>query len=198
MLAPMRFGSATRVDFIARFARKVRRLQIDLTHERERRILTIRHSLEEQLVNHGLDLRMVPNAKINALIERLVPGPSASDSLALLTASQPPAIIPSVTLNFNQQFINAIESTIIQGVQGTVHLGPKAIELLALIDRFGGQEAASLEAAVHELEDMEAPPTNRSAAKQRLKRFLGQVAGMAHDVGIDLLEKYLESKIGVK
>jgi hypothetical protein len=196
MLAPMGLERATSVDFVARFGKEVRRLQIDLTHERERRILTIRHSLEEELVNNGVELHALPRAQINALIEGLVPGPTASDSLALLAAPQSPQTIPPIALNINQQFINAIESTIIQNVQGTVHLGPQAKELLALIDRFGGQEAPLLEAAVHEMEDLDVPLANRSAAKQRLKKFLGQVAGMAHDVGIHLLEKYLDSKIG--
>jgi hypothetical protein len=174
----------------------VRRLQIDLKHERERRILTIRHSLEEELVDHGVELQVIPSAQINTLIETLVPGPSASDSLMLLTVPQSARTLPLVAVNINQQFVNAIESTIIQNVRGTVHLGPKAKELLTLIDRFGGQEAPLLEAAVHELEDMDAQPVDRSAARRLLKKFLSQIAGTVHDVGLDLLEKYLESKIG--
>ena len=198
MLAPKGFGPVASADFVARFGREVRRLQIDLAHERERRILTIRHSLEEELVNSGVELRAVPSTQINALIERLVPGPSASDSLALLTAPQSAQTIPPLALNINQQYINAVESTIIQNVQGTVHLGPKAKELLALIDRFGGEEVPLLKAAVHELEDTDARPADRSAAERRLKKFLSQVAGTVKDVGIDLLKKYVESKIILK
>jgi len=44
MLSPMGLERAHSVDFVARFGREVRRLQIDLAHERERRILTIRSS----------------------------------------------------------------------------------------------------------------------------------------------------------
>jgi hypothetical protein len=102
----------------------------------------------------------------------------------------------SVTLNFNPQIISAVESTIIQNVRGTMHLGPQAKELLAAIERYGGQETVGLKSAVHELEDTEVPSAVRSAAKRRLKKFLGQLAGTVHDVAIDLLEKYLESKIG--
>jgi hypothetical protein len=183
-------------DFVTRFVREVCRLQIDLTHERERRILTIRHSLEEQLFNHGVELQATLSAQLNALIETLVPGPFASDSLMLLTDPQSARTLPPVTVNISQQFINAMESSIIQNVQGTVHLEPKAKELLALIGRFGGQEAPLLEAAVHELEDADARPADRSAAKRLLKKFIGQIAGTVHDVGLDLLEKYLESKVG--
>lgn len=197
MLSPMGLGRAASTDFVARFGREVRRLQIDLAHERERRILTIRHSLEEELVDSGVELRAVPSTQLNALIERLVPGPSASDSLALLAAPQSAPTIPPLALNINHQYINAIESTIIQNVQGIVHLGPEAKEFLALIDRFGGEEVPLLKTAVHELEDPDARPTDRSAAKRRLRNFLSQVTGIVHDVSLDLLEKYLESKIGI-
>jgi hypothetical protein len=71
------------------------------------------------------------------------------------------------------------------------------MEFLALIDRFGGDDAPSLKAAVHELEDPDARSADRSVARRRLKTFLGQVAGVAHDVGLDLLQKYLESKMGL-
>ena len=196
MLAPTRLGRASSSDLVARFSREVRRLQVDLRHERERRILSLKHSLEEELIDNGIDLRQVPSGQIDTLLERLVPGPSASGSWALLAAPWTAQLSAPVTVNINPQIINAMESTIIQNVQGTVNLGPQAKELLSLIDRFGGQEVPVLEAAVHELEDTDARPADRSAAKRRLKKFLGQTAGMAHDVGIHLLEKYLDSKIG--
>ena len=198
MLGPMALGHANTAEFVARFGKEVRRLQIDLAHERDRRILAIRHSLEEDLVNSGVELRAVPSAQINALIESLVPGSSALDSLALLAGPQSARTIPPVALNISQQFINAVESTVIQNVRGTVHLGPKAKELLALIERYGDQEAPLLKAAVYELEDTDAPQADRSAAKRCLKKFLSQIAGIVHDVGLDLLEKYLESKTGLK
>ncbi len=130
MLAPMELGRTTSVEFVARFGREVRRLQIDLAHERERRILTIRHSLENELIERGVEPRAVTSAQLNALIESFVPGPSAADSLALLAALQLGQTILPVAFNINQQFINAVESTVIQNVRGTVHLGPKAKELV--------------------------------------------------------------------
>src|SRR5262249_28108099 len=44
------------VRVVARFGREVQRLQIDLRHEREQRMLTIRHGLEEQLLESGVGL----------------------------------------------------------------------------------------------------------------------------------------------
>jgi hypothetical protein len=194
-LASATLGPVHRADFVARFGREVRRLQVDLTHERERRILAIRHDLEEQLVASGIDLRQVPRAQIGALIEHLVPGRSAADPQALIAAPHSPHVTAPVTLNISQQFVTATESTVIQNLRGTAHFSPQARELLKLIHHLGSEDAPLLEAAVHELEDTNALPADRSAARQRLKKFLTQVAGAAHDIGIDLLEKYLESKI---
>jgi len=197
MLVDMGLGRATSTDLVARFDRDVRRLQLDLTHERERRILDIRHTLEEGLVSSGYDLGMIPSDQINALIESRVPGPSASASLALLAGPSGAPAQPPLILNINQQFVTALESTIIQSVGGRIHLGPQAKQLLELIDRFGGDQKSALESAVHEVEDADAPTDKRSAAGRRLRQFFGQLPGVARDVGVDLLKKYLESKLGL-
>jgi transcriptional regulator with XRE-family HTH domain len=184
-------------DLVARFGREARGLEIELRHERERRIMTLRHSLEEELVYGAADFWQISSGDINRLLQRLIPGPSAPESFSLLAA--PWTIQPNttVTMNINQQVISAVESTIIQNIEGTLHLGPQAKELLELIDRFGGSEQAELQSAVHELEDAAAPSAARSAAKRRLKKFLLHLADTVKDVGVDLLEKYLESKAGL-
>lgn len=196
LLVSTGFDRVPAADLAARFGRDVRRLQIDLRHERERRMLTIRHSLEEELTDNGINLPDMATSQISAVLESLVPGSSAPESLALLAApwTQPPA---EVTVNINPQIISAMESTIIQNVRGIVKFGPEVKEILALIDRIGNQDAAILQSAVYELEDAAAPPEARLAAKRRLRQFLGQLAGTARDVGIDLLGKYLESKAGL-
>jgi transcriptional regulator with XRE-family HTH domain len=197
MLAPTGIDRVSSTDLINYFGREVRRLQIDLRHERERRMLAIRQNLEDQLLENRVDLRSIPVNQLNAMVDRLVPGPSAPESLALLAVPWDRQRSAPITLNISPQIITAAESTIIQNVQGIVHLGTQAKELLALIDRYGGQETAVLESAIHELEDPAAPPANRWAAKRLLKKFLAQISETVHDVAIDLLEKYLESKLGM-
>jgi hypothetical protein len=198
MLVRMGLEGLANDNFVAQFGKQVRGLQVALAHDREHRILDIRHILEEDLVNAGIELRAIPSAQINALIESQVPLPSASSSLALIAVPQASQAVPQLTLNFNQQFITAAGSTIVQNVQGEVHLGPQAKEILALIDRFGGDDPVALRSDVHEFEDPDAPPDKRSAAKRRLKKFLDQLTETARDVGVDLLTKYLESKTGLR
>lgn len=192
-----KFRSATISDLVSRFSREVRRLQVDLRQERERRILFLRQSLEQELVENDIDFRQVPSGQLSVLLDSFMPGPSASESLALLAGPQPAVQTGLITVNINQQIISAMESTIIQNVQGEVNLGPQAKEILALIGQFGGGDTVGLRSDVYELEDPDAPPANRSAARSRLKKFLGQLAGAVHDVGLSLLENYLEKKLGL-
>jgi hypothetical protein len=131
------------------------------------------------------------------MIESLVHGPSAPDSLALLAAPPPAHTSAPVTININPQIIYAIESLITREFLGQANFGPQANELLDLINRFGGREEATLKTALDELEDPAAPPTARSKAKDRLKNFLCQLPSTAKDIGIDILEKYIERKMGL-
>jgi chromosomal replication initiator protein len=197
LLAEMNLNSVLSSDLVSRFSREVRRLQIDLRHERERRILSLRQSLEQELVEKHIGLQQVPDNQISTLLDGLVPGPSAPESLALLAGPQVTTPTGPITVNINPQFISTLKSTILQNVQGVAHYGSQAKEILELIDRFGGDDAQVLRSAVHELEDADAPSANRSAAKRRLKKFVSQLAGTVHDIGLDLLEKYLESKLGL-
>ena len=197
MLIPLGLGRVVSAEFVAQVSREVRQLQTDLTHERERRIMIIRHSIEKELVDDGSELRSIPRAVIQAVIESLVPGPTAPDSLALLAAPQPAQMAGPLTVNINPQIISAMESTIIHSVRGSVQLGPQAKQLLELIDQFGGHQQRELESAVYELEDADAPVVARSAAKRRLKTFLGQITGSVREVALELLQKYIEDKLGL-
>jgi hypothetical protein len=197
LLAATTLDRGSSEDLVARFARDVNRLHLDLQEERDKRILNLGYSLQRELLEAGVVLRQVPSRQIRDLLERLVPGPSAAESLAVLAlprAAQPTA---PVTVNFSPQIISAMESTIIQNVQGTVHLSPSAQQLLALIYKHGRQKAAALESDVYELEDADARPADRSAAERRLRKFIGQLAGTVKPVVIDFISKYLESKAGL-
>ena len=197
VLADAGVERASSTALVATFAKDARRLHTDLRHERERRMLTLRHSLEGELVDSGVDLQGGTGSHLGALLERLVPRPSAPDPLALLTAHEDIKIPRPLIVNINSQIIRAAESTIIQNVEGSVNLQPQAREILELVNRFGGRETGVLKSAVYELEDTDAPTESRSDAKRKLKQFLGQLADAARDIGVDLLEKYLEHKTGL-
>lgn len=54
-----------------------------------------------------------------------------------------------------------------------------------------------LEKLKQELEDPDARPGDRIRAKRRLKEFLTRLGDGTQQLAVGLLEKYLESKIGI-
>jgi hypothetical protein len=159
-------------DLVARFSKEARRLKFDLRQERERRIMHLKHDLENQLMNSVEELGETQDNLIDGLLENLVPRPSAPESLALLGGSTPVRQVPSVTLNVHQQIIHGATSTIIQSVQGEVNYSPEVKKMLAFIEKYGGGDVTALKSAVYELEDSDAQPEYRSKSKDRLKRLL--------------------------
>ena len=201
LLARNNVERSTGSYLVERFGKEARRLRIDLRQERDRRMMQLRHHLENELMNSREELSEAPDILIDGLLEKLVPAPPAPESPALLEGPSDVLLQDrSVTFNVTQQIIHGAANTIIQNVQGEVNLSPQAKEMLALIDEYGGEKTAALKSAVHEFEDRDAKPAHRLDAKNHLKRFLRQVGATAHAVGVDLLTKYVEaqaSKIGI-
>jgi hypothetical protein len=182
-------------NLVARYGKEVRRLRVDLRHERERRILAIRHDLESDFLEQPASIAVA--GQISTLIEALVPDESTVAALEHLSLDRP-NVAPTLAVNINQQFIlKPVQGSIVQNVQGTIHLGPNAKELLSLIGRYGGDLAPALKSAVHELEDLDAPLADRRRAKRQLMAFLHRVGDGVQDVAKDLLVKYVETKTGI-
>jgi hypothetical protein len=180
-------------DMVTRYGKQVRRLNLDLKHERESRMLGIKHSLESELVEADGQIFI---DQVNDLAEALVPTVGRINPMRLLAlASSAPSGGP-VTVNINQQVIRAAESTVVQNIRGTTNISSEAKELLSLVERFGGQNATALESAVHELEDQDARLSDRLGAKQRLRGFLIQLGGKIEDTALAILQRYIESKMG--
>jgi len=101
-----------------------------------------------------------------------------------------------VMISINQQIISSVEGNAIQNIGGTVSLGPRAEELLDIISKYGGPQTPALKAAVYEIEDQSARPEGRRAARKKLMEFLRQLGQGAQQVAVDVLEKYIEAKLG--
>jgi hypothetical protein len=182
------------VELVTRYGKEYRRLRVDMRHERERRMMALRHTVEGMLVDYSIDLRATSDIQLDSLLEGLLPAPSTPSSLPAIAAPPVLHLAPNSSVNISQHFITATESTVVHSVQGTLHLGPKVNEVLALLDRVGGDDAVALKTAVHELEDSQAPLASRKASHKKLKDFLVNLAGKLEDAGLQFLEKYLESK----
>jgi serine/threonine protein kinase len=187
-------GRSEAASFASRYGREIRRLNLDLKQERERRILEVWHGIEYDLIDSDTYSEAVAR-QLRGLLEGLIPDLSADAYRNILEAGRwsGQAVIE---ININQQVIDKVEGAVIQNVSGTVNLGPRAQDLLKLIDDYGGAATGSLRTALHEVEDRDAPSARRHDAKKKLMTFLCQVGEIAKDVAVDVLEKYLESKVG--
>ncbi len=187
---------ASATDIVTRYGRSVRRINIDLRHERESRMLSIRHRFESELLDIA-EGGSITSAELDSFVNFLTPNPSTLNSIGVISPGSPPNVPMGATVNINQQIFQNLQGTVIQSVQGTVHLGAEAKELLQLIMSHGGSEAGALENAVHELEDPDARQTERLGAKAKLSAFLLRLRDTVEAAGLAALQKYLESKLGV-
>lgn len=182
-------------DLVTRYGKESQRLQLDLRHSRESKLLSIRQRLESELVD-VIGLGAPEWAEIDRIVERQLPdAPSFRMALnpgeTLLGEGRP------VSVTINQQIVQSVKGTVIQGVEGTVDLSTQSQQLTTLVHKYGGEERVALESAVHELEDPDARPADRLAAKQRLKGFLFKLGDKVEDAAIQALLRYLEAKSGV-
>ncbi|MFJ5609302.1 hypothetical protein ACIQCJ_07945 [Streptomyces sp. NPDC093221] len=182
-------------EMVARYSREVRRLQLDLKHERESRMLRIRHNLEAEVLDLNTPARDSSRA-VQDLVESLVPQVRSVRSASLL-GGMGEEDFPSMVVNLNPQFVHAVESTVLQNIQGTVQLGVEARQLIELARQYGGAERGELESAVHELEDQDARTVDRFGARQRLKGFLRKITTTVESAALGALQAYLESKLSV-
>lgn len=172
---------------VSRFATKARRITLDLRQRREERIMGLKHHLE----NVMLETQGLTGEDLSFVLEEMLPSPGIGN---VLEAS---SLIPAVVHNYKPQFVNQVTGAVIQSVAGTINLTSEAKAILELIERFGDGERVRLETAVHELEDEEARGADRVAARGRLKRFLADLGSRGVDLGVNVLQKYVENRIGI-
>jgi hypothetical protein len=185
-------------DIVTRYSKETRRLELDLRHSRETKLLAVRQRLESEIVDYA---EADPNtlAEADRFVQQLVPGiPSISAAIESPIASQAQNDDSrnSIQVKISQQFIGSVEGTVIQEVLGTVNLGVEAKELLGLIQEYGKDQATQLESSVHELEDSDARLVDRIAARQRLKGFLMKLGGKVEETALAALQQYVQNKIG--
>lgn len=191
-LTSKNFNQIQIADIVSRFAKEGRRLQVDIRQERERKILSIRHRMESELVDalgYSGD-----EAVIAALVDSTVPNVSRMGGVLSLTGSGSNA---STTININPQLIGVVNGVVANAISGNQHLGDSALKLLALINTHGGSKVADLTNALHEIEDPETKPADKLSAGSKLKGFLYKLGGKGLDIASGVLQSYIETKLGI-
>lgn len=187
------------MGLLSRYSKEAKRLHVDLKHEREQKILSIKHRLESEIVDE------LPGATdwsaIDALVNMAVP--ALSGSKGAIAIDQEPAYLLSkqtqnnITVNVNPQIIDTVNGVIAQEIRGNQSIGVEAQQLLELIHKYGGSESQNLASSVHELEDKSAPKSGRINAKQKLKKFLIETSKKSGEVAFGVLQSYIEKQLGL-
>jgi len=200
-------NQASAATIVARFATQARRLTLDLKQRREERALSLKHQFENLLLEaEGLEMSQlellidvfVPPPSVGTLaLGATAPGLGQAGDVAALRGTHVTAGVQTTIFNLNPQFINEVAGSVVQNIQGTVNLAPEAQQMLDLVARFGESERSQLESAVYELEDDGARPEDRIVARGRLKRFLADLGNRGIGIALDVLQRYVEHKVGV-
>ncbi|WP_147443444.1 hypothetical protein [Corallococcus sp. AB011P] len=190
------------VAIVSRYSKELKRLQIDLRHDRELKVLSIRQRLEAELsevlpINTTLD-------DLSRLADMAVPSISGVGS----ALSSEPRLLQvnaaggsNVTINYSPQAIAAVNAVVAREIHGDVHLNEMDRKLLDLIEMHASTDKPALTSAVRELADASTPQADRLTAGKRLLRFVLQVGSKAADkmvdLGVGILQTYLEKKLGL-
>lgn len=178
---------------LEKYSKEVRRLQLDIKHDAENKIVSIRHRLESELIEFSPteeDWNSIASI-VNALIPNFSVGlPAPSLSFSALSAA-------NITYNFRPQFVNTMNGVIAEEIHGNQHFAPEHHQLLDLIRIHGGAQTKQLETAVYEVADKGVDQVDRLRAKQRIKAFLMAAGKKTGDMAFSILQKYIEGQIGV-
>jgi len=183
---------------LAKYAKEAKRLLVDLKHEREQKVLTLRQRLESELLDS--DEGSLGVDEIAVLVNLAIPQVHVQEAIQLNTSK-----LQSITtgdrgglqINIRPQIINTFNGMVSQEINGNQNFGIEARQLLELIEKLGGSRSQELSSDLHELEDESAPLPGRVVAKARLKKFLFHLGSVGEKVATTLLQKYLETKLGI-
>lgn len=181
-------------NIIDRYTREARRLHIDLKQERERKLLTIKHNLESELAEYAIVEK--DWSLIDKIIDNSIPRIDGFSSAISFNRDALPQTSQNLTVNINPQIIETINGVVAQEIIGDQHIGPDAKSLLDIIEQYGSDKKVELTSAVHELVDPNVKKTDRITAKQKLKGFILPLGSKIGDIGMGMIQSFIENQIG--
>jgi hypothetical protein len=174
---------------LKKYIKESQRLLLDIKQEREIKIISIKHRLQNELQEFDLSKDVIE------YIENSVPSSEFSRNLTFLGSQT----IQNQTILINPQIIGKVDGIVISELNGNINFTPEEQELNKLIEKFSKNlsEATDLQTSLYELKDNASSKENKRGAWQKLYGFLEKVGDKVGDVGVALLTKYLEQKMGM-
>lgn len=171
---------------ISKYSKEAKRLMVDLKHERERKLLLIKHELENDIseVEIGIDVAELLNNSLPKVS-------SPSDLLKNGNYTQNQTVI------LNPQYINKVEGIVSREIHGNIDFTFEDKQLSEIIEKYAEDKAelALLKSSHNELKDKSLPKSTKTVAWQKLQKFLSKAGEKIGDVGVHLLKKYLEGQL---
>lgn len=179
---------------VTKWAKEARRLHVDVTQDRERKLLNIRHGFQSELYESVPELDM---RTVEKIIEAVVP-----ESLALVPTQRGPLSInvfqqPQISFRFTEQHIERLDGIVAREIYGDVQLSVVEKQFIDTITTYGASEVRELTTALYELRDPGVPDAERVSAGQRLRTFLLSIAENVSGVAFGVLQSYIEKKLGL-
>ncbi|MBD0401818.1 hypothetical protein [Flammeovirga sp. EKP202] len=171
---------------ISKYSKEAKRLMVDMKHERERKLLLIKHELENDIseVEIGIDVAELLNNNLPMLN-------TPSDLLKNGNYTQNQTVI------LNPQYINKVEGIVSREIHGNIDFTFEDKQLSEIIEKYAEDKAelALLKSSHNELKDKSLPKSTKTVAWQKLQKFLNKAGEKIGDVGVHLLKKYLEGQL---
>lgn len=179
---------------LERYSKEVRRLQLDIKHAAESKIVSIRHRLEAELVESAPTQHEweAMTCVINSFIPNYAAG---SPSLVLYSDLERPTGV--MMCNCRPQLISTVNEIASEEIHGNQRFTEEDKQILDLIHKHGDDKAQDLETAMHEIADKGVDSKDRLSAMRRVKTFLTILGTRTGDMAFSILQKYIEHRIGI-
>lgn len=188
---------ASAMRLVTTYAKRMKRIATDARQEREQKVLSLRHQLENEL--DGIAEHADP-AVIASIVDQIVPRFDRAAGLLFGPTSVTLPANSNLTVNYRPQFFEHVQGIVAQEVSGTQNFGTDARALLELIRREGGERSSDLTSALQMLEGGDLPDPSRLSALGKLRAFLGKVGSKVGDKALDAAvaagQAYLQSRFG--
>jgi len=171
---------------LKKYVKESQRLLLDIKQEREVKVISIKHRLQNELQEYEL------SKDVLEYVENAVP---SSESTKYLTFGN--QTVQNQTILINPQIIGKVDGIVVNELNGHINFSPEEQELNKLIEKFSKtlSESTELQTSLYELKDCASSKEKKRGAWQKLYGFLGKVGDKVGDVGVALLTKYIEQKM---
>lgn len=172
---------------IKKYIKESQRLLLDIKQERELKLITIKHRLQNELQEAE-----ITNELLN-YIDNSIPN---SESKNIFLGSQ---VIQNQNIFINSQIIDKVDGIVCNELNGNINFKPEEQELLKLIEKYSENitNATELKTALYELKDSASSKESKRNGWQKIYGFLGKVGDKVGDVGVALLTKYIEQQMNI-